>query len=57
MHGLLASQRPAANSNHSGGTAFDARVTLPADQNVDAIAGTVNLTGFDPVHDRVSFGL
>jgi len=57
LHGLLASQRPAANSNHSGGTAFDARVTLPANQNVDAIAGTVNLTGFDPVHDRVSFGL
>ena len=57
MHGLLLTQRPAAQSLHSTGRALDAVVALPAGQNVDTIAAQCGLTRPIPTTDPVHYEL
>ncbi|HUJ12555.1 MAG TPA: D-alanyl-D-alanine carboxypeptidase family protein [Thermoanaerobaculia bacterium] len=53
-HQLLSTQRPAVNSRHTRGEAFDANWSLPANVDIDTLADDCNLirpvVATDPVH-------
>lgn len=54
-HGLMLTQRPANNSPHTTGHGFDANVTLPPGQDIDALAAACGLNRPVPVTDPVHF--
>lgn len=54
-HGLLLTQRPAANSAHTRGEAFDARWNLPSGTDIDSLAEDCDLRRPLPARDPVHF--